>query len=124
MDCYDPKKFEQISREWFVYFSYHLFSLNHRLFGYEQETASSMLCHSCNLSFNYFSFFVKTSKNIQLHLNFECKTADIKGLFLSFPQAAMIQFLALFDPLFSRKKHIYVTIETPVGSTKYSERKT
>lgn len=52
------------------------------------------------------------------------KQQILRGLFLSFPQAAMILFLALFDPLFSKKIYIYVAIETPVGSIKYSERKT
>ena len=37
--------------------------------------------------------------------------------------AALILFLAPFDPLLSGRKMIYITMETPIASTKYSERK-
>ena len=40
-----------------------------------------------------------------------------------YPQAAMILFLAPFDPLLSGRKMIYITMETPIANTKYSEWK-
>lgn len=39
------------------------------------------------------------------------------------PQAGLILFLAPFDPLLSGRKMIYITMETPIVSTKYSSPK-
>ena len=39
------------------------------------------------------------------------------------PQGALIMFLAPFDPLFSGRKTICVTMETPILGTEYPKRK-
>lgn len=46
-----------------------------------------------------------------------------KTQFVLYLQAALILFLAPFDPLLSGRKMIYITMETPIASTKYSQRK-